>query len=109
MLSNTELLKLYCLATPFHIRYFYLTPFLDSLVVNDMCKYLITALNRHFVNSEIIKMPTIHESNYTVMKQARNGNSKAKKLTKNNSVYRSYQAHVIGWMHSIIFTQVIQP
>jgi len=57
-------------------------PFLDSLVVNDMYKYLITNLKRHFVHSEIIKMHTIRESNCTVMKQTRNGNSKAKKSYK---------------------------
>jgi len=32
-----------------------------------------------FFYGEIIKMHTIHESNYTVTKLPRNGNSKAKK------------------------------
>jgi len=31
-----------------------------------------------FVNGEILQMHTIHESNYTVIKLPRNGNSKAK-------------------------------
>jgi len=49
-------------------------------------------------------MPTIHESNYTVMKLPRNGNINTKILTKNNSVYRSYQAQLMGWMHLTIFS-----
>jgi len=31
-----------------------------------------------------------------------------KKVTKNNSVYRNYQAQLTGWMHLIILTQIIQ-
>jgi len=30
-----------------------------------------------------------------------------KKLTKNTSVYRSFQPQLMGWMHLIIFTQII--
>jgi len=29
------------------------------------------------------------------------------KLTKNSAVYKSFQAQLIGWMHLIIFTQII--
>jgi len=36
-----------------------------------------------FVHGEIIKMHTIHESNYTAIKLPRNGNSKAKKKLTN--------------------------
>jgi len=35
-----------------------------------------------FVYGEIIQMHTIFESNYTVIKQPRHGNSKAKKINK---------------------------
>ena len=35
-----------------------------------------------FVCGEIIKMHTIHENNYTVMKLPHNGNSKTKKANK---------------------------
>jgi len=51
-----------------------------------------------FVYGEIIKMQTIHESNYTIIKLPRNGNSKAKKLIKNNSgnaVCGSYQTQLM--------------
>jgi len=34
-------------------------------------------------------MYTIHKSNYTVVKQLHNRNSKVKKINKNISVYRS--------------------
>jgi len=62
-----------------------------------------------FVNGKIIQMHTTHESNYTVMKLPRNGNSKTKKINKkNNSGCRTYQAQLMGWMHLIIFTQIIQ-
>jgi len=37
------------------------------------------------------KMYTIYGSNYTVIKLPRNGNSKAEKSRKHNSVYRRYQ------------------
>jgi len=52
-------------------------------------------------------MHTIRESNYTVIKQPCNGNSMVKKITKNNSVHRSYQAQVMRWSHSMIFKQII--
>jgi len=58
-----------------------------------------------FVYGEIIKMHTIHESNYTVIKLPRNGNSEGK-INKNNSVHKSYQAQLMGWMH-LIFTQIM--
>jgi len=48
-----------------------------------------------FVYGEIIQMPTIYESTYTVVKLPRNGNIKAKKTTKHNSVCRSYQAQLM--------------
>jgi len=51
---------------------------MDSLDVNDTCKRPITNLKGHFVYGEIIQMHTIHESNCTVIKQSRNGNSEAK-------------------------------
>jgi len=103
--SQPGLLTLYCLSTPFQNSYFYAT-FMDSLVVNDTCEYTIPNLKSHFVHGEVIKMHTIHESNCKVMKQTRSGNSTAKKLTKkSNSIFRSYQAHVMGWMHLILFTQ----
>jgi len=57
-----------------------------------------------FVHGEIIEMHTIRESNYTVIKQPCNGNSKAKQVNKNSSVYRSYHAKLMGWMHLMIFT-----
>jgi len=55
-----------------------------------------------FFHGEIIKMHAIHESNYRIKKLPRrpNGNSKGKKINKNNSVYKSYQAQLMGWMHS---------
>ena len=60
-----------------------------------------------FVNGEILQMQTIHESNYTVIKLPHNGNSKAKNnYQKNNSVYRSYQAQIMGWMYLIIFSLI---
>jgi len=59
-----------------------------------------------FVHDEIIQMHTIHESNYTVMKQPCNGNSKAKKITKTVEV-RSYKAQLMGWMHMTMFTPII--
>jgi len=31
-----------------------------------------------------------------------------KKVTKNNSVYRNYQAQLVGWIHLVIPTQIIQ-
>jgi len=39
-----------------------------------------------FVYGGIIKMHTIHESNYTVIKLPRNGNSKAKKINKKKTI-----------------------
>jgi len=45
-----------------------------------------------FVHGEIIQMHTIHESNYAVIKLPSNENSKEKKINKNNSVCRNYQA-----------------
>ena len=60
------------------------------------------------VYGEIMQMHTIHESNHTVMKLPRNENSKEKKYQqKNNSVCRSYQAQLTGWMRLVIFTQTI--
>jgi len=38
--------------------------------------------NSTFVYGEIIKMHIMHECNYMIIKLPRNGNSKAKKLTK---------------------------
>jgi len=35
-----------------------------------------------FVHGDIIQMHTIHENNYTVIKQPRDGNKKAKKINK---------------------------
>jgi len=40
------------------------------------------------------------------MKLQRNGNNKAKELTKNSSVCRSYQAQLMGRRDLIIFTQI---
>jgi len=51
-------------------------------------------------------MHTIRESNYTIIKQPRNGNSKAKK-TKSNLIYGNYQAQLMGLMYLMIFTQII--
>jgi len=48
-------------------------------------------------------MHTIHESNYTVIKQPRNGN---REINKNSSVYRSSRAQLMGWIHLIIFTHI---
>jgi len=59
-----------------------------------------------FGYDEIIQTHTMPERNFAVMKQPRNGNSKAKKLTKINAVYTSYQSQLIGWMHMLIFTQI---
>jgi len=72
------LLKLFYSAAPFKKSFFYAAPSIDSLDVNDTCKRLITKLNTHFVNGKILQLHTIHESNYTVIKLPRNGNSKAK-------------------------------
>jgi len=33
--------------------------------------------------------------------------AKGKKLTKKNSVHRSYQAQLMQWIHLMIFTQII--
>jgi len=61
-----------------------------------------------FAYGEIIQMPTTYESYYTVIKLPRNGNRKAKKINKKyNSVYRSYQAQLMGWIHMTLFTQII--
>jgi len=49
----------------------------------------------------------MHESNCTVIKLPRNGNSKGRKINKNNSVYKSYQAQVMGWIHLMVFTHII--
>jgi len=54
-------------------------------------------------------MHTIHESKYTVIKQPCSGNSKAKQINKSSLVYRSYQAHLMGWMYLMIFTQLDHP
>ena len=57
-----------------------------------------------FVCGKVIQMHTIHESNCTVTKLPHNRNTKMKrKLT----VYRSYQAQLMGWMHLMIFIQMI--
>ena len=80
---------------------------MDSLDVNDTCKRPITNLKRHFVYGEIIQIHTIHESNYTVINQPRNGSGKVKIINKSNSVYRSYQAQVMRRRHSMIFAYII--
>jgi len=59
------------------------------------------------VYGEIIQMHTILKSNCAVIKLAHNGNFKAKKLIKCNSVYGSYQAQLKRWKHLMIFTQII--
>jgi len=56
---------------------------MNSLDVNDTCERPITNLKRHFVNGEIIQMHTIDESNYTVKKLPRNGNSRRRKKQQN--------------------------
>jgi len=60
--------------------FFYAAPLLDSLDVNDSLRVNVTLqISRCIcVNGEIIQMRTILESNYTVIKLPRNGNSKAK-------------------------------
>jgi len=60
---------------------------MDSLVANDTCKRLITNLKRHFVYDEIIQMHAFYESNCTVIKLPRNGNSKAKKIYEKTTHY----------------------
>jgi len=61
-----------------------------------------------FVCGEIIKMHTIHRSNYIVMKLPRNGKSKLKKINKTKIQFvRSHQAQLMGWMHLMIITQII--
>jgi len=60
-----------------------------------------------FVYGEIMQMHTILDSNGTEAKLPRNGNFKAKKLTKCNSVYKSYQVQLKGWKHLMIFTHII--
>jgi len=57
-----------------------------------------------FVYGEIIQKHTILESNCTSIKLPRNGNFKAKILTKYNSVYKSCQAQLKGWKYLMIFT-----
>jgi len=52
-----------------------------------------------------LQMHTIHESKYTAIKLPRNGN-RQKIINKNNYVYGSYQAQLMGWMHLIMFTQI---
>jgi len=61
----------------------------------------------YFVFGEIIQMHTIHESNYTVINQPRNGSGKVEIINKSNSVYRSYQAQVMRRRHSMIFAYII--
>jgi len=46
----------------------------------------------------------ILESNCTLIKLPRNGNFKAKILTKYNSVYKRYQAQLKRWKYLMIFT-----
>jgi len=81
---------------------------MDSLAldhVNDTCEVLLQISRGIFVCDEIIQMHITHESNHTVAKLPRNGNSKAKKINKKyTSVYRNCQAQPIGWMHMTIFT-----
>jgi len=50
-------------------------------------------------------MHAILESNCTVIKLPHNGYSKAQKINKINSVYRSHQ--VKGWKHVMIFALII--
>jgi len=81
---------------------------MDSLDVNDMCKGLVTNLNRHFCAWRNHTNAHNQRNNYTVMKLLRNGNSKAKDIKqKSNSGYRTYQAQLMGWMHLIILTRII--
>jgi len=62
---------------------------MDTLDVNDTCKRLITKLNMHFVNGEILQLHTIHESNYTVIKLPRNGKGRRKIINKQQfSLYK---------------------
>jgi len=46
-------------------------------------------------------MRTIRESNYAVLKQPRNRNSKAERC------WLLYQAQPMRWMHLMILTQII--
>jgi len=46
-----------------------------------------------FVCGEIIQMHTIQESNYTVIKLPRNGNSTAKKINKNRIQFTGIVKH----------------
>ena len=48
-----------------------------------------------------------HESNYTVIKLRCNETVRQNKLTNQNLVYRRYQTQLMGWIHLIIFTQII--
>jgi len=81
---------------------------MDNLDVNGTCKRPITNLKRHFCLWRNHTNAQMRESSYAIIKQPRDGNSKAKKINiKNNLLYRSYQAQLMGWMYLIIFTQTI--
>jgi len=71
-------------AAPFKKKFFNAAPLIDSVDANDTCKCPIKNLKRYFCLwwNHTVQTHTIHESNYTVIKLPRNGNSKAKKLTK---------------------------
>ena len=89
--------------------YLYAAALTDSLepeILMIHANFLLKISKGIFVYSEI-KIHTIHEGNYTVIKLPRNGNSKAKKINKNNSVHGSYQTQLMGWNHLMIYTQVI--
>jgi len=78
-----------------------------SLDVNDACKRPIAKLTRYFClwrNNKNVHNP--RKQRYS-NKLPRNGNSKAKTKLQKKSVYRSYQAHLMGWMHLMIFTLII--
>jgi len=70
-----------------------------SVVQMSHCKFQEIVLC-----GKVTQMHTIHESNCIVTKLPHNRNTKMKrKLT----VYRSYQAQLMGRMHLMIFIQMI--
>ena len=88
---RSGLLKL-CCCDPFWKSFFYATSLMEGYMLMIRANVSLQISGSIFVHGEIIQMHTIHESNYAVIKLPSNENSKEKKINKNNSVCRNYQA-----------------
>ena len=106
MINQARVSQTFLFCDPFY-KTFFMRPLMESLLDdNDTCKRLITNLKRHFCLWRNYKMHTIQESNYRVIKLPCNSSSKVKKINIHFSLQK-FQVQPMGWMHLIIFIQII--